>query len=313
MSSTELAQQLQQQQATMALAPVVPAAGELAATAAATQAMAAVQARYALALARPRNHDTVRAKLLTDCKRKSFAEVARYSKPVGGQSVEGPSIRFVEAALRAFTNVFREVTVSYDTAQTRLVRVSVTDLESNVTHQTDITVVKTVERRKVRPGQVALSQRQNSYGQTVYTVEATDDEVQTKQSALVSKAIRELGLRILPGDLVEEAQAECARTKMSEITQDPDAARKRIVDAFVAIGVQPVDLEKYLGYPLAQAAPPAISDLRKVYASVSSGETTWAEIMRSLTGDEDTDDDEGKKKGKKTDELKSKLKAGGSA
>lgn len=280
----------------LAMMPMAPGAGEIAATAAAAQSMAAVQARYALAVARPRDIDAVRVALLADCKRPGFAEVARYSKPVGGTAVEGPSIRFVEAALRAYRNVYREVTVLYDTDSQRCVRVSVTDLEANITHSTEIVVGKTVERKRLRQGQQAMSERVNSYGQVVYRVEATDDDVAIKQAAMVSKAIRELGLRILPGDLVDEGQAACIQTKMAGVREDPERARKALVDAFVAIGVQPTDIARYLGHPIAQMSPREVVELRQIYASVRDGETTWSDILETKTGEIDEDEKQESKK-----------------
>jgi hypothetical protein len=285
----ERAQQPQQQ---MAMAPIAANPGEIATTAAAAQAVAAVQARYALAVSRPRNMDQFRIDLLSDCRRPAFAEVARYSKPIGGSRVEGPSIRFVEAALRAYRNVMRETYIVYETAQTRVVRVALTDLENNTTHQTDISISKTVERSRVRDGQRVLSQRINSYGKLTYTIEATEDETKTKEAAQVSKAIRELGLRILPGDIVDEGQAMCIYTREKGIKDDPAAARKKLVDAFVSIGVQPTDLEKYLGCPVAQTQPKAIAELRQIYSSIAAGETTWRDVLEQQSGEQDKEPDE---------------------
>ena len=70
---------------------------ETTAGALAAQAKAAVEARYIMAMQRPRDWDQVRLSLLKECDRTNFAEVAIYRKPVG-QGIEGPSIRFAEAA-----------------------------------------------------------------------------------------------------------------------------------------------------------------------------------------------------------------------
>jgi hypothetical protein len=47
----------------------------------------------------------------TECDRPRFAEVARYSKPQGSTKVTGPSIRFVEAALRCLGNIATYLTL----------------------------------------------------------------------------------------------------------------------------------------------------------------------------------------------------------
>lgn len=301
------------QGAPMAMAPLPQSGHEIATASASAQAIAAVQARYALAVGRPRSIDQARADLLQDCHRPAFAEVARYSKPIGGTSVQGPSIRFVEAALRAYKNIMRETYMMYDSPQTRVVRVALTDLENNLTHQTDVSVTKTVERSRVRDGQRVLGQRINSYGKPVYTIEATEDEVRTKEAAAVSKAIRELGLRLLPGDLVDEGQARCMQTLAEGIKSDPAEARKKTVDAFVSIGVQPNDLEKWLGHTIASSSPAQIAELRKVYASIKAGETTWREVIEERDVDaDDTDQDAPKGDGKtQASRLADKVRANG--
>ena len=48
----------------------------------------------------------------------------------------------------------------------------------------------------------------NSYGDTVYLVEATEDDLLTKQAAHVSKVIRTAALRLLPSDILEEAMEQ---------------------------------------------------------------------------------------------------------
>ena len=73
---------------------------ETSSTALAAQAEARIKARAAIAIGRPRDMDTVRVKLLKDCERPGFAAVARYSVPRGGKKIQGPSIRFAEAAAR---------------------------------------------------------------------------------------------------------------------------------------------------------------------------------------------------------------------
>jgi hypothetical protein len=92
----------------------------------------------------------------------------------------------------------------YDDATKRIVRMAITDLEANVTHFKDIVLEKTVER-KDKKGRAVLSQRMNSYGDVVYLVEATEDELLTKEAAITSKIERMLTLKILPADIQEEA------------------------------------------------------------------------------------------------------------
>jgi hypothetical protein len=202
----------------------------------AQQAAALVQARYIMAERHPRDLDVVREKLLKECTRPSFAEVARYNKPVG-KGITGPSIRFAEAALRCMTNIVVETTTLYDDETKRIVQVSVTDLEANVPYSQSVSVEKTVERSSAKPGDVVVRQRLNSYNKPVYILQATDDDILNKQNALISKAIRTLGLRLVPGDIIDECMDLVLETQKKKDAEDPDTAKRKLFDAFGSQGV----------------------------------------------------------------------------
>lgn len=189
---------------------VASSASENAALAMAAAQKATVEARYKMALARPRDLDIVRQAMLKDANRSSFARVAIYHKPIG-KGVEGPSIRFVEAAIRNMTNILTETTTISEDDERRVIRVAVSDLETNTYFSQDVTVTKTVERSKLPQGEKPIRMRTNSFGKPVYILHGTDDDILNKQNALISKAVRTLGLRLIPGDLVDEALCTCAR------------------------------------------------------------------------------------------------------
>lgn len=256
---------------------------ETASMAVAAQARAAIEARYIMALKRPRDPDAVRVKLMKECTRPSFAAVARYRKPIGA-GIEGPSIRFAEAAIRCMTNIFPEVSTVFDDERKRIVRVAVTDLEVNVTYTRDVTVNKVVERSKVKDGQRVLDERLNAQGKKVFLVEATEDDLLNKEGALVSKALRTLALRIIPGDLIDECMTEVKKTLHDRAAKDPDAERKALVDAFASLKVFPDDLLGYLGHGLDKLVPAEVVELRAIYASIRDGEATWADVLEQKTG-----------------------------
>jgi len=253
--------------------------GETASTALAAQATAAVQARYVVALQRPRDWELVRVALLKACKRPLFAQDAIYAKPMGGDTIQGPSIRFAEEAARAMTNVLAEVAAIYDDGRKRIVRVTCTDLESNLTFYKDLTVEKTVERKHPKPGTQILGQRQNSYGDPVFLIPATDDETATKEAALCSKAMRETLLRLLPSDIKEDAFAQIRETRNKEDADNPDAAKRRVIDGFFDMGVDPKQLAEFVGHDLSTLNPAELQRLRLIYAGLKDGETTWVDVM----------------------------------
>lgn len=259
---------------------------ETAATAVAAQAKAAVEARYVMAMRNPRDWDQVRVRILKECDRPGFAEVARYSKPVGGGRVQGFSVRFAEAALRCMGNVMIDPVTVYDDEHRRILKVSVMDLESNLTYATDVTIEKTVERRQPKDGQEVLGVRVNSSGQKVYLVRASEDEFANKQAALVSKALRNSGLRILPGDIAEEAAARVQATLEGNGRRNPDEERKKAADAFASIGIMPADLAQYLGHDLGKTTPAELVDLRAVYSAIRDGEAKWADYVEQAKPEE---------------------------
>ena len=263
---------------------------ETAVTAAAAQARAQVEAMYVMALQRPRDMVLVREKLLAECKRPRFAETARWRlswlKDSRGQPLRGPSIRFAEVAMRCLGNVHVSTLITYEDTERRMVSVTVIDLETNVPLCGNFTLEKTVERRSVREGQVVVGERVNSTGQTVFRVLASEQEVLSKQEALVSRYLRNLVLRILPGDLQDEAIEACIKTEMSGIKADPAGAGKRLVDALGSVGVTVFQIREYLGHPADQMALDEMSALKGVYLAIKDGASTWSQEMDARKTDQ---------------------------
>lgn len=280
---------------------------ETAAAAVAAQSQAVVQARYIMAMRNPRDLDDVRTKLLKECERPGFAHVARYKKPIG-RGIVGFSIRFAEAAARCMKNIESFPQILWEDDHRRIVRFTVTDLESNLTYSRDVTIDKTVERRSLKDEQVALSVRTNSQGQPTYLVAATEDDVSQKQGIAESKSIRNSILRLVPGDILDECETKVAETIANKAAKDPDGERKNIADVFSRLGVMPSHLKQYLGHDLAGSTPAELVHLREVWSTLKSGEASWADIMDSKHGKSEN----GEKNGLSgvTDRLKAETEAG---
>lgn len=262
-------------------APHLPLTGHETATAAAmARAKALVSARYEVALHHRRNWDQVRQQILRECRRPSFAndKSAFYRKPVG-QGVEGLGIRFVELALRCMGNVEVNTELMYEDERKEVHKCSVVDLEANVPYASDIIVSKTVERSFPEDDGSYFKVRLNSRGRPVYTVGTTDDELLTKRAALHSKALRTVGLRVIPGDIQNEAEWIIKQTRLDDAARDPDAEQRRITDSFGALSVRVVDLEEYLGHPVARCTPAQLVDLRELYVALRDGDVTWKQVM----------------------------------
>jgi hypothetical protein len=239
---------------------------------------AQVEARYVVAERRARDMDDVRVRVLRNVERPGFADVAWFRKPIGA-GVEGFSVRFTDMAAQVLGNLLEEAPVLFEDPTRRVIRVSVTDLETNLTKWKDVILEKTVERRNLNDGRLALSVRKNSRGEPTYTVPATEDELLAKEGALCSKVRRNLILQILPGDIQDAAKTRILEIRRGAAPKDPESAKRKVVDSFALLSVSPSDLKTYLGHDVGTCSPSELQDLRDLYASIASGEVAWADIV----------------------------------
>jgi hypothetical protein len=273
------------------LAPV-----ETATAAAAALAETTIKSRYALARRFPRNNDDVLVNLKRECQRPQFAEVARYVRPVGKEKndegvwedkfAEGPSIRFAEAAARYMGNIDAGVATIFDDREKRILRVYATDMETNTAFAKELTVAKTLERRKLKRGQTAIGHRVNSYGDPVFIVRAEDSEIVVKEAAEVSKVLRTLLLRLVPGWVIDECMKVVLETQKKGDAENPTAARMKLVEAYARIGVRAADLEALIGHSLDGVSPAELARLRGILAAILSGEARWKDVVAAETATE---------------------------
>ncbi len=266
------------------------AMGNAATEALVASARAMTEALWIMAMRNPRNLLDVRQEILDECKRPGFAEVATYARPVGREKdeatgewkeafAEGLSIRFAEVAMRRMRNMQCKATTVYDDARSRVITVYAVDYETNATWETDITVPKTVERRKLKKGQRAIGERTNSYGDRVFIVEATDSEVAVKAAAEISKASRTAILRLIPGEIQDEAFELCKKIAADRSAKDPKAAIKRMLDAFAELGVKPSEIQQWLGKPVETVTRDELMQLSRISSGIREGEISWPDVL----------------------------------
>jgi hypothetical protein len=267
--------------------------GETASSMMVAQARAEIEARYVMAMQRPRDNDNVRVRLLRECQRPAFAKKAFYSVPRGDKPgrisgisnrLEGLSIRFAEAAIRIAGNIWQPTRTVYDDDFKRMLNVAAIDLETNAIYSRDVVIEKTIERRKPKDGAVILGKRTNSAGDTVYILQATEEELLQKESNLVSRTLRTEALRLIGADILEESEQQIIATIRAADAADPDGARKEIADAFASLNILPSDLKAYLGHELDMCSPAQLTDLRAIYAAIREGEFSWAQAMQEKIG-----------------------------
>lgn len=252
--------------------------------AAQAQATAAVQARYIMAMRNPRERQMVEQELMLECRRPEFALLARYARPVGGgQVAEGWSIRFAEACMRIAGNIEWTSQAIFEDETSVVWEFGVRDLQSNIHITEQATFQKVVERKYANDREV-LGKRQNSKGETVYIVRATEEEMQNRVKIARSKAWRST-VRIIPGDTLDACEAQVAAT----IAALPPRKRiEMLLKGFEQVGVKPIDIQQYIGHPLQRKvgtkdeyalSEEEIEDLISIGAAIRAKEITWDRVM----------------------------------
>lgn len=241
-----------------------------AAIASAELVKARVQAAYLMAIQRPRNEEGAKAIILNTCKNPYFAKKAIYKKPVGDTTIEDLNIRFAEVALRAWKNVSSDIQTIYEDDMVRRIKVQVIDLEANTAYNKEIQIKKTVERKYAK-GREVVGERLNKAGEKIFIVIATDDELQNKENALISKIIRNEGLRLIPEHIKDEARNTIRETLKSDFNKNPRERINKMIQTFNDLGVQNDDLKKVLGHSPKNCTADEMTDLLSIYNAIKDG------------------------------------------
>lgn len=289
---------------------------EIAGLVMAAAAKARIESMMVIAREKPRDMDVVSQRLMKACERPGFAGIANenvygaawYRIPRGYDDfVQGFSVRFAEEAMRCMGNLEPYTNVIFDDQLIRIIEVGVIDLESNIKVSSQAVIEKTVERKRLKTGEIAISTRVNSYGKLVYVREATEDELRPKQKAIESKEKRNHILSLLPGDIQAQCRERILAIRAGQTPKDPDAQRRRIIDSFANVGVSAENLVEFVGHPLGGCSPPELQMLRDLFAAIRSGKTTfWAELAE-VRADRESDNDEEKNEQSRVDAMKERL------
>lgn len=259
-----------------------------------TREEAEIKAAYTMAIMRPRDFDLVRSRVLKACKRASFAanKSAYYRKPVGKdkqghqQYVQGAGIRLAEELARQYGNLRCQIIILRDDDEAVEYSVTVLDLETNTSWPQVTRVAKKIERKKPREGQEIIGQRKNSYGEIVYIVRPTDEELLMLANSHLSRALRNAIIRAVPNDLTEDAIEQIVETRQQEGgKKTPEEKRKEIFDAFSERGIDPPEVEAYVQRQyrkkMVELTERELVELRAVYGALLTGEATWADFTEA--------------------------------
>lgn len=256
---------------------------EQAAIAVATKERALIEGAYIMAKKFPRNEDDARIRILKTCSSFTFAEKAKYKKPIGNSFIIGPTIRLAEEMFRQWGHLRVEAVVLYDDEMRRIIQVSALDLQTGANGIMQFTIEKTVERKNAA-GRIVIRERTNSQNEKVSLVVATEDEVFTKQNATLSKYRRNLILQIIPNDILQDSLNKVDETVKAGIKANPEGSKKSVMDNFSKIGILPSEIEKYIGHPIAQLTTEEMAELKDVFTTITEGEDTWSNILAVKLG-----------------------------
>ena len=219
-----------------------------------SRAVQEVQGAMLVAKKFPRDVEQARDRILTACCRKALAEQAIYTYPRGTQQVEGPSIRLAEAIAQAWGNLqfgVRELSQEQGFSH---VEAYAWDLETN-TRQ--IKNFRVRHWRDTKGGGYPLRDARD-----IYEKVANDG----------ARRLRACILGVIPGDIVEDAVAQCRTTLVAGEKEPLEKRIKAMVSAFGKDwNVTMPQIEEYLGHKLAAITEYEMVRLKGVYRSLKDG------------------------------------------
>lgn len=259
--------------------------------AAVSRSMKEVEAAFIIAQKFPRNEDAAYMALMKSCERTSFAERVEYSYPRGKKKdeetgkwvdniVSGPSVYLSREMTRIWRHLQVGTEIIRDDEDSRHIRSHALDLETNVRRFAEATFRKLIQRNK-KEKDAKTGKMQDVWPRQVEWVRPDERdlrELSNKQSAITE---RNCSLQIMPFDFIEDARMKARETLAKGAAQDPEGTRKRLLVGFGSLNVTVEMLEEYLGHAVAQCSPAQLVDLRKLWAAIAEGQTTWADVMES--------------------------------
>lgn len=217
-----------------------------------SKGIAQIQAAMLIAKQFPRNENQCYINIIESCKRPSLADQAVYAYPRGGKMVTGASIRLAEVLAQKYGNIHIEISiVSQDNDKTEAMATAI-DMESNYV---------------VSQGFTVPHQRTTKQGMKKLTDER---DIRELVQNIGSRILRGCILRVIPGDITEEALKQCERTQATSDVPVKEQVRN-MVKAFDELGVKVEHLEKRLGHNLDATIPAEIVTLKSVYKSIKDG------------------------------------------
>lgn len=219
----------------------------------------------------PRDENASYGRIMNACKRQKLAECAMYEYPRGGENVTGPSIRLAEALAQNWGNLDYGITELEQKPGESTVMAYCWDLETN-TRQTKIFSVPHI--RQTKKGAKALTDPRDIY------------ELVANQGA---RRVRACILGVIPGDIVEAAIEQCAKTLQGGKEPLIDRVRKMAAAFYDNFSVPLECLEQYIGCKADAFTEQSIIRLRGVYTAIKEGRANREDYFTMPSSGEEHD------------------------
>lgn len=230
-------------------------AGSAAMTGETARVIQEVQGAIIVAQHCPRNEQKAFTEIINACKRQTLAEQSAYSFPRGGQTITGPSIRLAEVIARHWGNL----------------QYGIREVESN-SNETKFEAYCWDVQTNTRASRIFTQKHGRWTKKSGF--KAVDDprDVYEVVASSASRRLRACILEIVPGDIVDEALAQCRKT-LAGSSDKPlkDRIRSMILNFQNNHSVTEEMIAKRLGHKVDVISEHELVDLRGIYKSLQDG------------------------------------------
>ena len=235
----------------------------------ASRAIAEAQGKLVIAKRFPRNEVEAYAKAMEACQRPTMAAKAFYSFPRGGQTVEGPTIRFAEELARCWGNIDYGIKeLSQDDGKSEM-QAYAWDLETNAQSVQNFT----------NPHQREKSDRKTRT--TVMENLTSQRDIYENNANMATRRLRSRILAILPSWFVEDAIVECKKTLAGQNDVPLIDRVKKMVVQFAKLGVTQEQIEKRLKRKIDTMNADDFTTFIGIYNAIKQGESKIADWFES--------------------------------
>jgi hypothetical protein len=229
----------------------------------ASRAVAEAQGKLIIAKRFPRDEVQAYAKAMEACQRPTMAEKAFYSFPRGGQTVEGPTIRFAEELARCWGNIDYGIKeLSQDEGKSEM-QAYAWDLETNAQSIQNFT-----------------NPHQREVGKKMQTLTSLRD-IYENNANMATRRLRSRILAILPSWFVEDAIVECKKTLSGQNDLPLVDRVKKMVVQFAKLGVTQEQIEGRLKKKIDTMNADDFVEYVGIYNAIKNGESKISEWFES--------------------------------